>query len=331
MLEIIKDIPDGFLSIKPTELYKILPDLSLVHIRGQKKQPLFLSCMLHGNEHTGFFVLQELLKKYGADNWPRSVYCLFGNVTAAKENRRHLDNQPDYNRIWQKGSLKQNKRALSILDFLKRENLFASIDIHNNSGRNPHYSVVMDLDKKKLNLAGLFSNRSMLFEEKVGACTENVSEFCPAVTVEAGLSGKTEGTKHVCEYVDKILNFDVIPEKPISKLGLLIMYTVGTVKIGKDCSVGFGKDKANIVFKKNLDSFNFKKIPAGTIFGLYQKDCRLCFNDQRGNDIGDEYFAYKDGKIIIKKALIPGMISQDKRILKSDCVCYVLKEMNFKP
>ncbi|MBF0104473.1 MAG: succinylglutamate desuccinylase/aspartoacylase family protein [Deltaproteobacteria bacterium] len=327
MADIMTTVPQGLLSMDATEIHRVLPDLTLLHINGKRQRPLFVSCMLHGNEHSGFYVLKKLLETYGTKDWPRAVYWLFGNMTAAAQNKRHLDDQPDYNRIWKVGDDKRNTRALDIISVLAAAKPFASLDIHNNTGRNPLYSIVRNLDQKNLRLAGMFSDLSMCFKEFVGSITDHMSRLCPAITIEAGQSREEKGIDRVYELIKTLLAGDHIPEKPITGRALTILNAEGTLKINQSCSVGIGDEDADIVFEKDFDNHNFKILPVGTVFGRSKNGICLSLKDQDGRDRESEYFDYRDGKIIVRKAFVPGMITLDKSIIKSDCVCYVMHEI----
>jgi len=327
MLTILDKIPEGLLDVKPTELYKVLPGPTLIHLKGKKEPALWLSCLMHGNEYTGLLVLQELMKKYGEDGWPRSVFLFFGNITAAKEGRRHLDGQIDYNRIWQSGDLPEHEMAKQVKEHVHPKGLFASIDIHNNTGRNPYYSIVTTKDPRYLYLASKFSNISMYFAEEIGTHTEVFSNFCPTVTLEAGLPGVPEGTEYVIKFVEGVMHLEEVPFHPVNELDLSLMDTVGTIKLPKETSVGLDGDDADIVFEDDFDRLNFTEVPEGTVFGRYKNGHELEFKTQAGKDIGDDYFDYIDGEIRCKQNMIPAMITLDKKILKSDCVCYVMRKI----
>ena len=100
MLNEMSHIPDELLTAKADELDDILGAPTLFHLNGINKQPLFICTLLHGNETTGFYAIQRLLKKYQDRPLPRAISIFIGNIAAAKENQRRLDSQDDYNRIW---------------------------------------------------------------------------------------------------------------------------------------------------------------------------------------------------------------------------------------
>ena len=62
-LHVFEALPEGFLGSEPSQLNKILPGPSLIVLEGQRNPPLFVSTMLHGNEHSSFEAIQLLLSK----------------------------------------------------------------------------------------------------------------------------------------------------------------------------------------------------------------------------------------------------------------------------
>lgn len=100
MLNQMHHIPDDFLNAKAEDLLDILKAPTLFHLEGVNPQPLFICTLLHGDETTGLYAVQRLLKKYRNEPLPRAISLFIGNIAAARENQRRLDSQDDYNRIW---------------------------------------------------------------------------------------------------------------------------------------------------------------------------------------------------------------------------------------
>jgi hypothetical protein len=81
-----------------------------------------------------------------------------------------------------------------------RRGVFASIDVHNNTGLNPHYACVNRLDKEFLWLASLFGRLVIYFTHPKGTQTAAFAPFCPAVTLECGKPEHPYGVEHAFEY-----------------------------------------------------------------------------------------------------------------------------------
>lgn len=325
----LKELPQEILTCKSTELYDLLGGPTLIKIPGRRKPAMFLSCLMHGNEYTGLLAFQELFKKYGFKDWPRETWLFFGNLKAAAQGRRHLDDQPDFNRIWMRGEGPEQDMARQVVARVKEEGLFASIDIHNNTGRNPHYSIVTKLKPEYLNLAATFNDVALLFTDWLGTHTEVFSEMCPSVTVEAGLPGKPDGTQHVFEFVDTVLNYEEMPSPKLEDIKLKLLKMVGTIKLPQEASVGINDEPGDFVFSSDLDLVNFTEVEPGYVWGQHNDKYKLNFFDRDDNDIAADYFEYNDGKVTNKKMIIPAMISPDKIIIKSDCLSYALEQVKF--
>ena len=138
MLTILDHLPSGLLTTPPTELYRLIDGPTLINLPGHREPPLFVSVLLHGNETTGYFAIQELLKKYQNMALPRALSIFIGNVQAARHGERRLDNQVDYNRIWPHSEFtpqaEESKIMQQVIDEMRKRNVFVSIDIHNNTG-----------------------------------------------------------------------------------------------------------------------------------------------------------------------------------------------------
>ncbi len=72
-LTILDHIPDGLLEKAATQLHSILTGPTLIHIKGDKPEALFISVLLHGNETTGWDAMRQLLQQYKNRGLPRSI------------------------------------------------------------------------------------------------------------------------------------------------------------------------------------------------------------------------------------------------------------------
>ena len=197
MLNELNSLPEHFLETRVEDLFTLINKPTLIHLSATNPKyknsgPLFICTLLHGNESSGFYALQNLLKKYGEKNLPRDISIFIGNVEAAAQNMRRLDRQVDYNRIWpgsHEDFLAEAHMVKKVCDIMQEKSPFASIDIHNNTGDNPHYGCINKLHKDYLALSGLFSNTVVDFTSPKGVQSSAFAEFCPAVTLECGQSG----------------------------------------------------------------------------------------------------------------------------------------------
>ena len=329
-LEIYDRLPHRFLEVKPDGLEDILAGPSLIRLAGKKEPPLFVATLLHGNEPTGFLALQKLLRKYQDDNpLPRSLIIFIGNVFAAKKNIRHLRRQPDFNRIWNGGDQPEQKMARQVIEFAKDSKVMACVDIHNNSGKNPHYSIVNRLDPTFINLARLFSKTMAYFTRPVEVLSQAFSEFCPSVTIESGQLGDPYGVEHVLEYLDKCLRLDRVPvDKGAAGDGVELYHSAACIKVPHKSRVGFDRNfrDKDFCFIENLDGLNFTRLPENTLLGWrFNPELDLRVMDEKGQNVRERYIRYDEEEIRLTRPVIPSMFTTDEELVYQDCLGYLME------
>ena len=173
--------PEGLLEVAADRLHTVLPGPTLLHLPGRQHRPLFVSVLLHGNETSGLEAVQQLLKKYAERSLPRALSVFFGNIEAARHRLRRLEHQPDFNRIWP-GTLHdacpESALVAAVTEIMRRRQVFASIDVHNTTGLNPHYACVNRLDLRFLRLASLFGRLVIFFTHPKGTQTAARAYWC---------------------------------------------------------------------------------------------------------------------------------------------------------
>ncbi len=326
MLRIIDHIPDGFLDAQSSELEALLGGPTLIHLPGKHEQPLFVSVLLHGNETTGLLTMQSLIKRYQASGLPRALSIFVGNVSAATRNMRRLDGQPDYNRIWKGRGSPEQDMAQQVLAEMRQRKVFVAVDIHNNTGMNPHYSVVTRLKNPHLQLAAMFSRIALEVVRPDTTSTNAFSDLCPAVTLESGLPGKEHGTDHVLEYMDACLHMSHVPETPVHARDLELYHAVAVVKVSRDCQIGFGDNDADISFPPDLDRLNFRELEEGVCIARIHPDSRACLTvtDEAGKDVSRHWFRKTGDRVCTVGPVMPAMLTRDAKIIHQDCLCYLM-------
>ena len=155
MLQELDHLPEGLLGLEATRLQSQLQGPTLMYLRGRREPPLLVSVLMHGNETTGWEAVRALLRPYQAAGrvLPRSLYLFVSNVSAAAQGLRRLDGQPDYNRVWpgcEDSGSAEHEMMRQVVDIMRTRGCFASIDVHNNTGLNPHYACVNVIDNRFL-------------------------------------------------------------------------------------------------------------------------------------------------------------------------------------
>lgn len=331
MLNVIDFIPEGLLECEAIDLHRVLDGPTLIHLPGYREQPLFVSVLLHGNEDTGWQAVRELLKKTGIVDLPRALSVFIGNVAAAKDGKRFLENQPDYNRIWEDVAgteeLSEREMMRQVVAQMSDRNVFASIDVHNNTGFNPHYACVRSLDHHHLHLATLFSRTVVYFRTPVGVQTGPFAEMCPAVTIEAGRAGQQHGLEHTQDFLDACLHLSRVPDHPVHGQDIDLFHTVAVCKIPADTNFGFDDNTCDIDFIGDLDHLNFRELPAGTTLArVNNKDkWSLDVRDETGVEVTRKYFTVADGELRTVTSFMPSMLSVNEMAIRQDCLCYLME------
>lgn len=330
MLTILINIPENFLNVDATQLHTILNGPTLIHLKGRREQPLFVSTLLHGNETTGFQALQALLKQYADKELPRSLSIFIGNVQAAKEEVRRLENQPDFNRTWpgtENPSSDETIMMQTIKEEMRQRKVFASIDIHNNTGLNPHYACINKVEDAFFHLARLFSRTIVYFTRPIGVQSQAFADLCPSTTIECGQIGQAASVEHALSFIDAALHLSEIPQHPIQKQDIDLFHTIAIVKIPEQASLSFNGEDCQICLDKNIDHMNFKEIQTGTQIGKISDSTGFHLEawNNDGINIGEELFDYNNNEIRIKKNVMPAMLTLNEKVIRQDCLCYLME------
>ncbi len=324
-------LPEGLLERDATRLHEVLPGPTLLHLPGKREDTLFISVLLHGNENTGWDALRTLLLRYRDKPLPRSLGLFIGNVAAAREAKRLLPGQPDFNRIWKgDGDNPAHTMAREVLAAVEQWPLFAAVDVHNNTGKNPHYACVNRLDAPYLQLATLFSRTVVYFIKPDTVMSMAMAARCPAVTVECGQPGTAQGEQHVLDYLDACLHLSEFPSHPVAPHDIDLFHTVATVKVRPEYSIGFGDEEADLCLLPDIDRFNFNELPAGTAFGRVREEGLqpLDVRDEQGREVSDRFFEFNGTWIQTRSPVMPSMLTLNRDIIRQDCLCYLMERLS---
>ncbi|MCZ6867949.1 MAG: M14 family metallopeptidase [Gammaproteobacteria bacterium] len=327
-LQILTELPQGIGGLAAHQLYQVLDGPTLIHLRGECEPPLFVSVLLHGNEIGGWDGARALLDRYAGRTLPRSLSLLIGNVEAARFRVRMLENQPDYNRIWRGGDSLEAGIATEVTKEMRRRGVFASIDVHNNTGVNPHYAVVTQMHPATLRLARTFSRVAVYVRQPDTTQSRAFEDFCTTIAVESGRPGEQWGTDHVINLLETCLRWDALPQSMPHDLDLY--HTVARVKVPDDVHFGFSPGNLDLRLLGELEHLNFQELNAGTLVGTVRNglDRPLLVTDDDGRDVFDDYFELKGDKLRLAKAVVPSMFTDNVRIIRQDCLCYLMERVS---
>jgi len=208
---------------------------------------------------------------------------------------------------------------------MEKKKPFASIDIHNNTGKNPHYACINILNPHGLVLAAAFSDIAVYFTDPKGVQSAAFSDFCPSVVLECGQASDKSGEDHALSYLETILGMENLSSH--DSKNLMLYHTIARVTIPKTVSIG---DSSNdICLNAQLEDRNFHQIQPGTEFAAVSstKEKLIIVNSESHEDITDEYMERVEDKILFKKPITLSMFTTNERAIRQDCVCYFMEEL----
>jgi succinylglutamate desuccinylase len=337
---VLHEIPDGLLDVESTGLLNLLGGPTLIHLEGKRKDPLFVSVMLHGNEFTGLLAIQQILSQYRDREMPRSLSIFIGNVAAAEQKLRALPGQPDYNRIWGYGDTPEHQMTHQIMESMRERNVFAAVDIHNNTGKNPHFAVICRHENIFYRLATLFGRTVVYAIKPDTTSTWGMSDICPAATIECGLPGDQRGVEHAVEFINGCLHLSHFPEHPLPEHDMDLYHTVSIIKIPSRYSFSFNGRKtdgdtgtvSDLIFYEDMAMMNFSEVPEGTVFCRVKNDSDACLEawDEHGKDQSAKLFIRDGDQYKLRVPVIPAMLTDNEGVIRIDCLCYLMERIDWK-
>lgn len=333
-LSILEYLPVEFFSLSAINIRQIFPTPTLIRLKGEKTDPLFVSILLHGNEITGLRAMQSVLSRY-ASHLPRNLHLFIGNVAAAEANCRFLPTQIDYNRCWPGTEMEPNRMTglmQQVFDEVTTTPLFAAIDIHNNTGTNPHYAGMTNVTQDNQHMAALFNHIGLVFKHPKGVSTMAFDNLCPALTLECGKPGDESGVLHAADFIDGLLHMDHLPQRPVAPHDLQLVRSMATLNIPDDVTFDFNLSaQADLTFEAGFERKNFTEVKTTEVFAHTRVSRPLAITNQDGEDVTDEILRIENGKVYLNKTMMPAMITLDKTIIRQDCLCYLMVDYHAHP
>lgn len=332
-----EDLSDELLELSARDLHQHFEGPALIRIPGDRQPALFLSVLLHGNEPVGWDAVRGLLRRYrgAGEVLPRAMSVFIGNVNAAREGLRRLDGQPDYNRIWKGGAGPEAELARELLAELRQAPPFLAVDVHNNTGVNPHYACITRLDPASLALARRFSRPVVYVRSPDTVLAAALAPFTTAIILEAGRPGERRGVEHVIEYLESCLQLSALPQAPGHE-GLDLFETVATVRIRPGTRFDFALQAPtaaatpqDLWLLEEFEHYNFEELSAGTLFGYVPAGAPLPLQvtDVADREVAERYFRMQGNELRLRRDLVPAMFSPDPAIIRQDVVCYFMERV----
>lgn len=325
--------PRDLADLPAAELHEVLSGPTLIHLPGRRREPLFVSVLLHGNEDVGWLAIQQLLRSYSDRMLPRSLSILIGNVAAARLGVRRQEGEPDYNRVWPgtKAEPSPETRLMAqVVDAMRQRHMFAAVDIHNNTGLNPHYACLNRLEPEFLHLAGLFSRTVVYFVRPLGVMSAAFAQLCPSVTLECGKVGDATGVTHSTEFLDACLHLGEHPHHPVPEGDIHLFRTVATVNVRPEFSFSFDGSPADLQFPTDWERLNFKELHPGFALAQVKEGAALPIQivDDCDQVVSERFVTIEQQVLRLKRMVMPAMLTCHAEVIRQDCLGYLMERLN---
>ena len=277
---------------------------------------MFVSTLLHGNETSGWDAVRELVRT--TDDL--SMLLLIGNIQAAAKSVRHLPSEHDFNRVW-----RQSKWQRMLKETLAQAKPWCGIDIHNNSGPNPHYSVVTNMSQESLSLAKLFSDILIFTEHTKDILSHAVSAYCPALTIEIGTVDDPMSSTRALEFLKLLNQMQCVPDHERNELDAF--ETLAIVKVEPK------REEPNLRtfprFHDDLVNRSFQTLRKGELFiECLPADWQVRVTTASGVDETPCFFNFEQDRVHLRREVVLSMFTPDPVLAMQDCVCYFLGKLD---
>ncbi len=334
MLQIKRELPADFLSLHACDLHRSLNGPTLFHLPGKRFPPLFVSIMLHGNEDVGLKAVQQALTAYSGRQLPREMLLLVGNTEAAEVGLRKLPDQLDFNRVWPGSELPPScvsETMSQVVEYARQVGVFVSIDLHNNTGANPHYGCVNRVDAKSLQLAALFARTVVYFERPLGVQSAAMTKLCPSITCECGQVGDTAGVTRAAHLLEACLQMLELPDRMPLASDYHLLRTIATIKVDSTVRFGFDPQDPELEWLLPFDIAlrNFRPLPAGTGFGWRRTGSTsvlLSVINEQDEMVTDDFLTIVNEEVVLNQCAVPSMLTTNMQIIRDDCLGYFMEE-----
>ena len=313
-------IDPAILDLPAERLHEAFSGPTLIDLSKPDQQPLFVAVLLHGNEISGWDAVRFQLKEQSVAALP-SMYLFIGNIEAAKFNRRHLNGQLDFNRVWSGENFDKTNWAQEVMEEIIPKRPWFMLDIHNTTAPNPHHSVISDTRDKTLSAAREFSDIAVYAHQPHGFLSRRCSEFTTSITIEVGMPTDDTSTQRAQSFLKRVVTQGSFPSRDSTDLRIFR----SKIRVVLEDAAKMNEQQVPR-FASSLRSLNFERVARGTKFAtLKPSSGRLIAFDEEMNDVTDTYLDINGDAISLRNDVVMSMYTEDPRIALQDCVCYFLE------
>jgi len=314
---------------------------TLLHVPGRdRSRARIVTTLLHGNEPSGVRAVHAWLRS-GVAAATDAVFYI-GSVEAALAaplwSHRALPHARDANRCFAppfEGL--EGERARELIERLEAARPEALVDLHNNTGRSPAYGVGSVADAAHLGLTGLFADRYMLSDLRLGTLIEASERFTASIVVECGRAQDPVADAVALAGLERYLSVEDLSVRteprdyPIEFQAMEILHRPVRVRVHPEVRLAFGDapvEGADLTVRSDFDRHNFDPVEPGMVLGWLRPPGPWPF-DARGGDgveVSAELFTSANGLVRIRRAMVPVMMTVSAAIAQSDCLFYAMEK-----
>ncbi|WP_461481755.1 M14 family metallopeptidase [Porticoccus sp.] len=298
----------------------------------------FVVTLLHGNEPSGLKAIHQLLR----DEFQPQVTTLLAIVSVAAAlaepgfSHRFLNCQRDMNRLFGPPfDGEQGQLARALLELIREHAPEAVIDLHNTSGDGPAFAVCAAEHNCFLELAALFTHRLVVTDIRLGALMEVSDLGCPILTVECGGAAQVLSDHIALQGLQRFMGAENLAQVDEGiREGMLEMdiyrhpVRLELLEGASLCYADQPRPGMDITLPLHIDRRNFGVARPGSPLawlGARGLDA-LRLVDALGNNVIEQYFVAREGKLYPAITLKLFMVTTSPLIAVSDCLLYAVKE-----
>ena len=219
--------------------------------------------------------------------------------------------------------------AAAVVEVMRQRAVFATLDLHNNSGRNPLYSCLSGTQQQHLVLARLFSPLAVLIESQpsLGAA---FAAFSPSISCECGEIGSAQGVFRAAALIDKCLR----ATRELFEAGeggsLDIFQAFAKLKVRDTLTISCdGAEEADVRLVPDIESLNFCALQAGPLIATTAAPQDIEPQQAQRRDRGTKagVLVREGTRLSLARPAIAAMLTRDLRAIRQDCLGYLMRRV----
>lgn len=327
--DLYRQLPDEWLGLTERQILQKLKRPTLFHCPGHDpSRAVVVSCLLHGNEPSGYIAIIEELKRQarGVARYRHDVIFLIGNVEAARQGGmfecRQLESQTDMNKVWKQGGELGEEWDL----FIRGKNLIACLDLQNSVGQSQPFAVWTQNNDATKRLANVLAGTHVYMPESLNSLIGFTSTYAPAIAISCGKRLLGQSDEHARVTLQRFfLAAQIVRGNPERYFFKKVYSNVKGISIqeGVPFFFGNGPSQGSLVLRKDIDRLNFMDSKAGEVIGWGPKNYLVYKNQVQADDL----IACLDGTLRLTKDCTILMAAPDEQIVKTDHLFYSAEEL----